>query len=536
MRCYVSDRSSRQFRRRLLRPTVALTLALALGAVLSVSLQRPVAAHTGLESSQPAGGQTVSTPVSTVSLTFNRPVEPIGSGLTVLDEHGVEHRPDWLSSADGQTWVLEFETPLASGQYEVRWRVVAEDGHIVEGAFRFAVDAPHAGSSEEPSPDGATTPAADSTDQTAASADVDEESPDATSGTGTARTGSTTPTTALHADGGTSPMTTMAPSGSETPDVTTATASGTAAESKPLLRSAGAAGAGRFAEAARVLGLLATLAIVGGLAFASFVVQGEPSERARVHRVLPISGTVLVVAAVAAGLTQAVVLEDDWAAIVSPNAITDALSAPFGIAVGLRLLGGLAVLAAPRPGAPGAGRVRLPALGVIGAALVIVSYSFDGHTVTEGPRLLHAAANATHVYAAAVWSGGLAFLADLLRRRRDGTDVVRPLMRFSAMASVSLVMTAVGGTITAVLVMDRFADLWSTAWGRLLLAKIALVSAAVFLGARNRWVHMPVATRVFGQAPSGPAYEQLRRTVIIEAIALGCVGVVTAFLVGASAL
>jgi len=504
--------------------------------VLSVSLQTPVAAHTGLEASQPAEGETVSAPVSTVSLTFNRPVEPVGSGLTVLDEHGVEHRPGWLSSADSQTWVLEFETPLATGEYEVRWRVVAEDGHIVEGAFRFAVDAPHVGSSEEPSLDGATAPAADSTDQAAASADVDEESPDATSGTGTARTGSTTPTTALHADGGTSPVTTMAPSGSETPDVTTATPSGPAAETRPLLRSAGAAGAGRFAETARVLGLLATLAVVGGFAFASFVVRDEPPERARVHRALPIGGTVLIVAAVGIALAQTVVLEDDWAAMVSLDAITDALSAPFGIAVGLRVLGGLVVLAAPRPDTPGAGRVRIPALGLIGAALVIVSYSFDGHTVTEGPRWLHAAANATHVYAAAVWSGGLAFLADLLRRRRDGTDVVRPLMRFSGMASVSLVITAVGGTIMAVLVMDRFADLWSTAWGRLLIAKIALVSAAVFLGARNRWVHMPVATHIFGQAPSGLAYEQLRRTVTIEAIALGCVGIVTAFLVGASAL
>ena len=254
------------------------------------------------------------------------------------------------------------------------------------------------------------------------------------------------------------------------------------------------------------------------------------------HRALPNGGTMLVVAAAGTALAQTVVLEDDWAAIVSLNAITDALSAPFGIAVGLRVLGGLAVLAAPRLERPAAGRIRVPALGLVGAALVIVSYSFDGHTVTESPRWLHAAANATHVYAAAVWSGGLAFLADLLRRRRDGTDVVRPLMRFSEMASVSLVITAVGGTIMAVLVMDRFADLWSTAWGRLLLAKIALVSAAVFLGARNRWVHMPVATDVFDRAPSGPAYEQLRRTVIIEAIALGCVGVITAFLVGASAL
>ena len=251
---------------------------------------------------------------------------------------------------------------------------------------------------------------------------------------------------------------------------------------------------------------------------------------------LPISGAVLVVAAVAAGLTQAVILEDDWAAVISLDAIADALSAPFGVALGLRMLGGLAVLTAPRPDARGAGRARLPAVSLIGAALVIVSYSFDGHTVTEGPRWLHAAANATHVYAAAVWSGGLALLADLLRRRRNGADVIRPLMRFSQLASVSLAMTAVGGTIMAVLVMDRFADLWSTAWGRLLLAKIALVSAAVFLGARNRWIHMPAATHVFGQAPSGRAYEQLRRTVIIEAVALGCVGIVTAFLVSASAL
>ncbi len=519
-----------------LRPTIALVLALALGAVLLGSLPTPVAAHTGLESSQPSDGETVSEPVSAVSLTFNRPVEPAGSGFTVFDAHGIEHRPDSLSSADSQTWVLEFETPLAGGQYEVWWRVAAEDGHVVEGAFGFTVDAPHEESTAEPSPDSAAAPATAATDQTAATADVDDESPDAASTTGTAPTESTAPTTSLRADGETSPVATIAPSGSETPAVTTATGSGKAADSRPLRRSPGATGAARLADAARILGLLATLAMVGGLAFASFVVRDEPSERARVHRALSIGGTILIVAAVGAALAQTVVLEDDWAAIVSLDAITDALSAPFGIAVGLRVFGGLAVLAAPRSDTPGAGRVRLQAIGLVAAALVIISYSFDGHTVTEGPRWLHAAANATHVYAAAVWSGGLAFLADLLRRRRDGADLVRPLMRFSQLASLSLVMTAVGGTTMAVLVMDRFADLWSTAWGRLLLAKIALVSAAVFLGARNRWVHMPAATHVFGQAPSGPAYERLRRTVIIEAIALGCVGVVTAFLVGASAL
>ncbi|WP_419947327.1 copper resistance protein CopC [Candidatus Poriferisodalis sp.] len=100
---------------------------------------------------------------------------------------------------------------MAGGEHEVRWRVAAEDGHIVEGAFRFTVDAPHARSSEEPSSDSATTPTAESTDQTAASADVDREPPDARSTTDTAPTGPMAPTTALHADREASHMSMMAP-------------------------------------------------------------------------------------------------------------------------------------------------------------------------------------------------------------------------------------------------------------------------------------------------------------------------------------
>ncbi|MYA82959.1 MAG: copper resistance protein CopC [Acidimicrobiales bacterium] len=147
------------------RPAVALVLALALSVVFSVSLQTPVAAHTGLESSHPTEGETVGEPVSAISLTFNRPVEPAGSGLTVFDAHGVEYRPDSLSLADSQTWLMEFETPLTGGEYEVRWRVAAEDGHIVEGAFRFTVDVARTGSSAEQPPDSASAPAAESAGQ-----------------------------------------------------------------------------------------------------------------------------------------------------------------------------------------------------------------------------------------------------------------------------------------------------------------------------------------------------------------------------------
>ncbi len=514
-------------------------LALAVSAVLIVTTAAPVAAHTGLESSQPSDGQVVVEPVASISLTFNRPVEPAGDGFTVSQGPGPQFLPDSLSSADNRVWRLHFDTPLGNGVYEVSWRVAAEDGHVVEGTFGFTVDVPVAESPAESSTDSATDPPAEPPDSNAVTGDVVEESPTGTSAAVDSDDGSTTPATTPQAGEETPTVAAEAPSPTTAPGGTAPAESGATSEDGPprqARRSPGATGAERLAEALRIVGLLATLTIVGGFAFATFVVRSEPSERARVHRVLFVSGIALVAAAVATALTQAVVIEDDWSAVVSMDAISDALAAPFGIAVGLRVLGGLVVFGLARPRVPHSNRNRFRTLGLIGAALVIVSYSFDGHTVTEGPRLLHAAANATHVTAAAVWSGGLVLLADLLRRRRGDAGLVGPLMRFSQLASVSLVLAGVAGTVMALLVMDRFADLWSTGWGRLLIAKVALVALAAVIGGRNRWVHMPAAAQHVSLQAQPLVQQRLFRAVSIEAAVLVAAGVVTAFLVGASAL
>lgn len=514
-------------------------LALAVSAVLIVTTAAPVAAHTGLESSQPSDGQVVVEPIASISLTFNRPVEPAGDGFTVSQGQGPQFLPDSLSSADNRVWRLHFDTPLDNGVYDVSWRVTAEDGHVVEGMFGFTVDVPQAESLTTAPSDSTADSTAGSPDGTAARADAAEELPAETPESDTIQSGPPASVTTLRAGDGTRSAATTTPSSSATSSDAAPAESSAASEGNPprlAPSSSGAAGADRFAEALRIVGLLATLAIVGGLAFASFIVRDEPSERARVHRALFISGIALVAAAVAAALSQAVVIEDDWSAVVSVDAISDVLAAPFGIAVGLRVLGGLMVLALACLDAADSSRIRRRAFGLIGAALVIVSYSFDGHTVTEGPRLLHAAANATHVTAAAVWSGGLVLLADLLRRRRRDAGLVGPLMRFSQLASVSLVLAGVAGTVMALLVMDRFADLWSTGWGRLLIAKVALVALAAVIGARNRWVHMPAAARHVSLQAQPLVQQRLFRAVSTEAAVLVAAGVVTAFLVGASAL
>lgn len=278
---------------------------------------------------------------------------------------------------------------------------------------------------------------------------------------------------------------------------------------------------------------MATLGIVGGLAFMALVVRDEPLDSHRVRRWVGMSGTVLAASAVVASLNRAVVIERDWSAFWSPDAIANAVSTQFGVAAGLRLLGGLVLAVALGRALASPLRKSTGVAAFLGGALVIASFAFDGHTVTEGPRWLHAAASVTHVSAAAVWSGGVVLLADLLwRRHRRGDDIVRPLMRFSTIAAASLVLAGAAGTTMAFLVADRFADLWSTPWGRLLLAKVALVAVAAAIGAHNRWVLIPAVKR-FEQTA---IHHRLQRTVIVEAVALLGVAVITAFLVGASAI
>lgn len=102
----------------------------------------PVAAHTDLESSTPAAGETVTTPVSEVTLVWSGPVAPIDGGFEVTDPQGAVRPPSSLTVADGSTLVLGFDPPLAGGVVELRWSVTGADGHVIDGVVAFTVDAP----------------------------------------------------------------------------------------------------------------------------------------------------------------------------------------------------------------------------------------------------------------------------------------------------------------------------------------------------------------------------------------------------------
>ena len=167
-----------------------------------------------------------------------------------------------------------------------------------------------------------------------------------------------------------------------------------------------------------------------------------------------------------------------------------------------------------------------------GVAITVAGFAFDGHTVTEGVRLLTAVVAMMHAAAAAVWAGGLVMLVHVVwRRHRRGHDsrALQLAVRFSVVAAIALVVAGGAGIVLAMTVLDSVSELWSTAWGRVLVAKIVVVGVAAASGAYNHKVLIP---RMMRHSPSDPGADaEFRHTVLVEGVAMGLVILLTAILV-----
>src|SRR5690606_12970626 len=141
------------------------------------------------------------------------------------------------------------------------------------------------------------------------------------------------------------------------------------------------------------------------------------------------------------------------------------------------------------------------------------------------------AGDVVHASAGAVWFGGLAALALSLwaRRREEPTGAAAVVGRFSAVAAASLGAVAVAGTALAWAEVRSLDALTSTTYGRLVIAKVALVAAVAAIGAYNRFRLVPVVVAAAG-VPAR-AWQLLRRSVAAEVAGLLVAVVLTAVLV-----
>ena len=114
--------------------------AWALGAALLAQDPGAAAAHAIVLESEPAAGAKLPDPPTRLYLRFNSKIEKRLSHLTLTAPDG------WpvplLVKTDGSEKPDRIVLPLGSlrpGAYVVRYKVLAADGHVTEGALRFTV-------------------------------------------------------------------------------------------------------------------------------------------------------------------------------------------------------------------------------------------------------------------------------------------------------------------------------------------------------------------------------------------------------------
>ena len=324
---------------------------------------------------------------------------------------------------------------------------------------------------------------------------------------------------------------------------------------------------GELLERIGLIGSLTGITLATGLiVFLVAVHCGSKSEVQLLLKVAAGAGVLTVAGAAIQIAGAASVLDTSW---------FDAISSPAGSAAMIRLLAGVLIALglyadvvpseSPEPGPPEAFTVDRPvgilteplpeppsaadpapdedrsvrwvasaasAFGLGGIVAGVLSFGFDGHTVTEGPRAVHMLVNFVHVMAGSVWLGGLVALAVLsYLRRRSGGSVAALAVRFSGVATVALVAVALAGVLMSLMITDGFGDYTGTDWGRLLILKTAIVGVVAAIGGYNHFVVVPRLER----DPDDPTLlARARLTVSTEALLLLIVAVTTVFLTTSS--
>lgn len=407
--------------------------ALGLAFVVLVITAQPAGAHTVLRSSNPASGAVVPR-LERLELFFTEPIVATASHLYVEDPVGYLELPE-AAPVDGDTASLAVALPaLGDGTYTVTWHVVATDGDPAEGTFTFSVD------------------------ESLSSA-------------------------------ATTPVTLADPAADFPPDTSLAIPLDDFAVVQQIPDAGHGHGPGALTESlARVVLDLAIATLVGGMAFVA-VVWPKGARLVRTRQVLVAAvGLAALASYELTAFQNAAVGGLGTAEGLAPWHQIDALDFRFGriaavrlvlLVIALRLVGRLA-----REGVQAArsarwrGSAALVGLGLL-ETLVLLGHAQSSGIVASAARLLHVAG-------ISVWVGGLAMLVGVVLPRRRPAELVAVLPRFSFLATVAVGALTVGGVVLATDLVGSVGSLTSTGYGRILLAKVAVVVVVLAVASRSR--------------------------------------------------
>ena len=281
---------------------------------------------------------------------------------------------------------------------------------------------------------------------------------------------------------------------------------------------------------------LATVLVIGGVSFRLYVSRPPLTGRGASERLLFAASLAGIVAClVSLPLRALVVSGDGIGALGDPEVLTLVFTSRFGDAACVRILAlvlfALIVARPPRGwgrrvfvvGSQGSlvgfwsvSRVTLERVACAVAGLVaLASFTFVGHPQASEPRGFLLATQSLHILAASVWFGGGVLLAlEIGRQRRSGTarTTAETVERFSTLAGVSVALVTISGIVLAHSQLASLTALWTTPYGRALVAKMFFVGLVAAVGGYNHSVLVPAIAKEDEPA----AWRMLGRTTAIE--------------------
>ena len=260
--------------------------------------------------------------------------------------------------------------------------------------------------------------------------------------------------------------------------------------------------------AARLVGDLAAAATVGCLVAASVLLPKEGFVGPLCYRWLRrATWPAMVWAAAAALLLPGLLVEflnTDLSQVSASAVFAFARDTPFGAAQAAAAVLALVVAAGSRWVLTTAGARVLLVLALLAVVPPAVAEYAEAEGTT-GQVAVAATGMVLHILAALIWSGALAALFLL---RLPAADLVTALRRYDRAAPVLVVVVGVSGLLTAAAELDEPGQWLQTAFGRLVLLKLAALAALVALG----WWHR---RRTLPELASGLA-GAFRRIVAVE--------------------
>jgi copper transport protein len=509
---------------------VTLTTVFAL--LLSALFAATAFGHAQLLGSDPRDGQTLKRSPRTVTLTFNEGIEAEFVRLRVEDSSGRSvSRGDPFHPNDREELVAVRLEPDLEGRIVASYRVISADGHPVTKRTAFRVRPP----APPPEPE----PEEDEPDMGGVAGESDEQA-------GAPGAGEEEP---------------MAPAAGQ--------------EEEEHLADAGPVTDTAFA-AARGLGYLAMALAIGAVAFLllawlpALATQAgggadwrAASERfaKRMRRIvfaavllgLVITPLAIVLeAATALGISFWSAFDADAIDAVAETRVVQAWSVRWLV----WLVFGVVLVMMLRP--QRAPVLRQAALGATGTALgpsvpgryvvtifaavvaLALTAALGGHSASYSPEALLVSSDVVHVLSMSTWLGGLVMLvlalpaaARALSEAERTPLLAAAISRFSRMAMIAVSLLLLTGIIQSVVLIGSVEAIYDTAYGRLVMAKVALFLALIGLGAYNQRRLLPrLRQQALEGADPGRAAALLRRAVGFEiGFALVVLGVTSVLVV-----